>query len=164
MSLDGIPGVTPAFDLFVQEVRLYHRDFPELNRLLRGVESSDRMIAWAVVDAVSDFNGTPHFTSLKMEDLLQINQRSLLLRMTTIALLESVGLLQTRNHLNYSDGGLNVGVNDKTPMIMGWLKYYKATTEQMKQRVKVALNIQGILGMAGVNSEYWAINSTYAAY
>ena len=164
MSLEGIPGVTPAFDLFVQEVRLFTRDFPELNRLLRGEESSDRMIAWAVIDAVSDFNGTPHFTSLKLEDLLQLGQRSLMLRMTVIALLESVGLLQTRNHLNYSDGGLNVGVNDKTPMIMNWLQYFKGTAEQMKQRVKVAINIGAILNSGGVASEYFAINSTYAAY
>jgi len=164
MSLEGIPGVTPAFDLFVQEVRLFTRDFPELNRLLRGEESSDRMIAWAVIDAVSDFNGTPHFTSLKLEDLLQLGQRSLMLRMTVIALLESVGLLQTRNHLNYSDGGLNVGVNDKTPMIMNWLQYFKGTAEQMKQRVKVAINIGAILNSGGVASEYFAINSTYASY
>jgi len=164
MSLEGIPGMTRQFDLFVQEVRLFMRDFPELNRLLRGEESSDRMIAWAVIDAISDFNGTPHFTSLSLEDLLSLGQRSLMLRMTVIALLESVGLLQTRNHLNYSDGGLNVGVNDKTPMIMNWLQYFKGSTEQMKQRVKVAINIQGMLGQSGVHSEYWAVNATYAAY
>jgi hypothetical protein len=46
------------------------------------------------------------------------------------------------------------------------LKYYKASTEQMKQRVKVALNIEGILGTSniGVHSELWAVNSTYAAF
>lgn len=151
---------------FVQMVRGYIRDFPELNRIVAGEESSDRQIAWAVLDALADFNGTPHLTAYSLEDLLQRNQHALLLRMTVIGLVESVGLLQTRNHINYSNGGINVGVNDKTPLLMNWLQYFKASTDQMKQRVKVALNIEGILGPSnsGVHSELWAVNATYAAY
>ncbi len=166
MSLQGIPGITQTTRDFVQLVRGYLRDFPELNRIVTGEESSDRQIAWAVLDAVSDFNGTPHFTTMTLEDLLQRNQHALMLRLTTISLLESVGLLQTRNHINYSNGGINVGVNDKTPLIMNWLQYFMSKSEQMKQRVKVALNIEGILGPSnsGVHSEYWAVNATYAAY
>jgi hypothetical protein len=164
--LQGIPHMGRPFKDFVQMVRLYMRDFPELNRIVAGEESSDRQIAWAVLDALSDFNGTPHFTSMTLEDLLQLNQHALLLRMTTIALIESVGLLQTRNHINYSNGGINVGVNDKTPLLMNWLQYFKSFTEQMKQRVKVAINIGGILGpsQSGIHSELWAVNATYAAY
>lgn len=163
MAIQGLPGMSQSFRDFVQMVRFYTRDFPELNRIVSGEESSDRQIAWAVLDALSDFNGTPHLTSMSLDDLLCRNQHALLLRMTVITLIESVGLLQTRNHINYSNGGINVGVNDKTPMLMQWLKYYKATTEQMKQRVKVALNIEGILGPSnvGAHSEYWAIHGSY---
>jgi hypothetical protein len=158
--------MSPMFRDFVQAVRLYMRDFPELNRIVAGEETSDRQIAWSVLDAMSDFNGTPHLTQYILEDLLQRSLHALLLRMTVISVIESVGLLQTRNHINYSDGGLNVGVNDKTPMLMNWLQYYRSFTDQMKQRVKVALNIEGILGPSnsGVHSELWAVNSTYAAY
>lgn len=165
-KLQGIVGMSDTFKGFVQMVRLYLRDFPELNRLVAGEETSDRMIAWAVLDAVSNFNGTPHFTSFTLEDLLQRNQHHLMLRMTVEAVIESVGLLQTRNHLNYSNGGINVGVNDKTPLLMQWLQYFKATTEQKMQRVKVALNIESILGVgnSGVHSEYWAVNATYLSY
>jgi hypothetical protein len=166
MSLQGLPGMTQTTRDFVQMVRGYIRDFPELNRIVAGEESSDRQIAWAVLDALADFNGTPHLTAYSLEDLLQRNQHALLLRMTVISLVESVGLLQTRNHINYSNGGINVGVNDKTPLLMNWLQYFKASTDQMKQRVKVALNIEGILGPSnsGVHSELWAVNATYAAY
>lgn len=164
--LQGIPRMTPEFRSFIQTVRLYMRDFGELNRIVSGEETSDRQIAWSMLDALADFNGTPHLTSYSFEDLLQQNQHALLLRMTTITVIESVGLLQTRNHINYSNGGINVGVNDKTPLLMKWLQYYKAFTDQLKQRVKVALNIQGILGPSnsGVHSELWAVNATYAAY
>lgn len=164
--LDGIPGVTDTMRKFVQMVRLYTRDFPELNRIVRGEESSDRQIAWSVLDALSDFNGTPHFTNVSLEDLLNRNQQALMLRMTIISLTESVALLQIRNHINYSTGGINVGVNDKAPLLLSWLQYYKSYTDQLKQRVKVAFNIEGILGPSnsGVHSELWAVNATYAAY
>lgn len=166
MSLEGIPNMTDAFKGFVYSVRDFMRDYPELNRLLRGEESTDRQIAWAALDAISDFNGTPPFTELSIDFLLSKQQAALIRRMTVVALLESVGLLQTRNHLNYSDGGINVGVNDKTPMIMQWLNYFKSTTEQRKVQVKVALNIEGILGYGntGLHSELWAINATYIGF
>jgi len=165
-ALQGIPQVSDVMRAFVQMVRLFTRDFPELNRLVAGEESSDRMIAWATFDALSRFNGTPHLTSLTLEDLLQRNQHHLLLRMTTESLIESVGLLQTRNHINYSNGGINVGVNDKTPLLLNWLQLFKSITEQKLQRVKVALNIEGILGPnnSGVHSELWAVNATYLSY
>lgn len=166
MSLAGIPGVTPQMATFVEAVRLFLRDHAQLNRLIAGEETSDRQIAWSVLDAVSDFNLTPNMTNYTLEELLQQNLHSLLTRMTVISVLESVGLLMTRNHINYSTGAINVGVNDKTPLIMQWLQYYKANTEQMKQRVKVALNIQSIMdaGQGGVHSEYWAVNSSYLSY
>jgi hypothetical protein len=118
------------------------------------------------MDAMADFNGTPHFTSWGLETFLQKQQQALLTRMTTITLLESVGILQTRNHINYSNGAVNVGVSDKTPLIMNWLQYFKSSTEQMKQRVKVAVNIESILGpgSVGVHSELWWINSSYIGY
>ena len=49
---------------------------------------------------------------------------------------------------------------------MNLLQYYKAFTTQQKQRVKVALNIEGILGpsQSGVHSELFSVNATYAAY
>lgn len=165
-ELQGIMGMTDQFKAFVQNVRVFIRDFPELNRLVAGEESGDRFIAWAVLDALSNFNGTPPLTSTSLDELISRGQTHLLTRMTAEALLESIGLLQTRNHINYSNGGINVGVNDKTPLIQNWLQYFKSTTEQKMQRVKVALNIEQILGPSnsGVHSELWAVNATYLSY
>ena len=165
-SIDKIPGVSTTTRKFVQMVRLYLRDFSELNRLIKGEETSDRMILWAVKDAVSLFNGTPNLTNFTLEELLQRNQQHLMLRLTVISVIESVGLLQTRNHINYSTGGINVGVNDKTPMLMNWLQYFKSTTQQQMQSTKVALNVESILGAGevGAHSEYWSTNSSYLSY
>jgi hypothetical protein len=165
--LQGIPRMSPAFKDFIQMVRLYMRDFGELNRLVKGEETSDRMIAWSILDALSLFNGTPPFLgTFSLDDLLAQNQQSLLLRMTTCTVIESVALLQTRNQVNYSAGGINLGVNDKSPLLMKWMQLYKASTDQLLLRVKVAMNINGILGPShpGVFSEIASVNATYAGY
>jgi hypothetical protein len=165
-ELQSVYKFSPAMDAFVPMVRAYLRDQPELNRLIAGSESSDNFLAWSVLDAIARFNGTPHFTMLSLEDLLQLQQHSLLLRMTVETVLESVGMLQTRNHLNYSNGGINVGVNDKTPLLQSWLQMFSARNDQMITRVKVAINIGYILGPEnqGVHSELWAVNATYLSY
>lgn len=165
-QLQGIEGMSDNMKAFVQATRDFVRDHPELNRLIEEKESNDRFIAWAVLDAISRFNGTPHFTRLGLDDFLAKNLQHLLLRLTVITLLESVGQLQTRNHINYSDGGINVGVSDKTPLIMNWLQYFNATASQALQRAKVAMNIEGILGPhnVGVHTELWAVNASYLSY
>ena len=166
-KLQGVKAMSPVLQSFVQTVRLFMRDHPELNRIVAGEESSDRMIMWAIVDALSDFNGTPPFIgTFQLEDLINANQQNLLTRMVVCSLLESVGLLQTRNHINYSNGGLNVGVNDKTPLIMNWLQYFQGTVEQKKQRVKTTMNINQILGPnnTGLHSELFAVNASYLSY
>jgi hypothetical protein len=165
-QLQGIEGLSDTMKAFVQMTRDFIRDHPELNRLTAGQETGNRLIAWCVLDALSRFNGTPHLTNYTLDDLLGRNQHHLLLRMTVTALLESVGQFQTRNHINYSSGGINVGVNDKTPLIMQWLQYFRASTDQLMQRVKVAMNIEGILGPGntGVHSELWAVNASYLMY
>lgn len=165
-QLQGIAGMSDNMKAFVQVTRDFIRDHPELNRLISGNESGDRFIAWAVLDALSRFNGTPHFTNMSLDDMLNKNLQHLLLRLTVMTLLESVGQLQTRNHINYSDGGINVGVSDKTPLIMNWLQYFGSTTSQMLQHAKVALNIEGILGPhnVGVHTELWAVNCSYLSF
>jgi len=163
----AIPGMSQTMRDYVQMVREYLRDHEHLNRLVRGEETTDRMIAWATLDAISDFNGTPPMIgTFWLEDLLGLGQQALLLRMTVITILESVMMLQQRNHVNYSDGGISLGANDKTPLLMNTIRYLRGMTEQMKVRVKVQLNIEGILGPAnaGVFSEYFAVNSSYGAW
>ena len=134
----GLSPSIPGFDVPVQQlintVRLYLRDYPELNRLIRGVEHSDRMIAWAIADAIDDWNSTPPL--IPPAQLTNFPSKSLLLRGAVISLLESIGLLMTRNHLTFSDGGIQVGVSDKTPLIQSWLQLIGNRYEEKKQRLK----------------------------
>ncbi len=144
----------------VEQVRLFVRDYPELNRLVKGKESSDRMIAWAIQDAVDDWNSTPPL--ITYVDALTHPSTSLLIRGAAIALLQSVGILQTRNHLSYSDGsGVSVNSSDKAPVIQSWLQLFMNYYEQKKKQMKIALNIEGAWG-GSVHSELILVNAYYA--
>lgn len=161
----GLGPVVPSLPIpvqqFISTVRLYLRDYPELNRLIHGQENSNRMIAWAILDAIDDWNSTPPL--IPAVDLMNFPSKSLLLRGTVVNLLQSVGLLQTRNHLTFSDGGIQVGVSDKTPLLQSWIQLLGNQYEEKKQRLKVAINIELGWG-AGVHSEYLWTNGFYGGW
>ena len=165
-GLDGIPGVSETFNSFIQTVRLFTRDHPQLNRLVKGEESSDRMIAWAILDFLSDFAGTPPpLGYFMLEELFDMHYQSFALRGTVVALMQSVGILQTRNHLQFSDGGISVGVSDKAPMLLQWIRDFQNKYEQEKTQRKVSLNIAQMLGtFSGTHSEYFFVNGWYGIY
>ena len=154
------PSNNIALQQFVGLVRTFLRDYGELNRLITGEEHSDRLIAWAILDALEDFNTTPPMTAYQ---LTNFPSKSLLRMGAVINLLESVGLLMTRNHLTFSDGGIQVGVNDKTPLIQSWIQLFTNKYEQKKDRLKVALNIENGWG-GGVHSEYLWTSGFYGGY
>jgi len=68
-TLEGVSGISDTMRAHTQLVRTFMRDFAELNLLIRGEESSDRMLAWATYDFVSDFNSTTPFTGIGLEEM-----------------------------------------------------------------------------------------------
>lgn len=161
-QLQGLNQPTmAALESHIQGVRLFMRDFTELNLLIKGEESSDRMIAWASMDFLSDFNGTPPFSGYSLDDLWSRNLHSFAVRGTVISLLQSLMILYNRNNLQFSDGGISVGINDKAPMIQAMLGLLQSAYEQQKRQVKTALNIEQILheDTSGVHSDYLALSS-----
>lgn len=162
MDIDSssLPKADLELNAMANQVRAFMRDYAELNRLITGVESSNRQIVWAIFDALDDFNTSPPFTGFT---LMNFPSKHLLVRGTVISLLESVGLLQTRNHLSFSDGGLQVGVSDKTPFIQSWIQLFRNSYEEKKMRLKVAYNIESAWG-GGVNSEYRFINNFWGEW
>jgi hypothetical protein len=155
----AIPNASARMNEMIAYVRTFLRDFPELNRLTQGYENSPRMIAWAIIDALDDWNSTPPF--IGTATIESFPSKSLLCRGATIALLESVGLLQTRNQLTFSDGGISVSVSDKAPLIMNWLQLFKQSYEDKKSRFKSSANVEMAMDGSGTFSEYFIINGIY---
>ncbi len=156
----GPPASNLRLAQYVQMIRMFMRDYSELNRLFVGEEHSDRMITWAVLDALNDINTTPPFMNFTLDSF---PSPYILMRGAVISLLESVGLLHTRNHLTFSDGGIQVGVSDKTPLIQSWIQIFTNKYEQKKKDMLIALNIEQGWG-GGMHSEYMWTNGFYGGW
>ncbi len=153
--------VSPLFAAHIQAVRLFMRDFAQFNLMTDGEENSDRMIAWATLDFLSDFNGTPPFTMMRLQDVYNRQLQALAVRGTVITLLQSINLLMIRNYLPFSDGGISVPMNDKAPLIASTLQLLQSAYEQNKRMVKTAMNVELLMdtGPSGVLSDYSSLQS-----
>jgi hypothetical protein len=150
----GAKGITLV--QFIQKIRKFMRDSPYLNRLTEGYESSDEDILEALEDAIDDFNQTPPF--IGKFNLSNPPPWSILKRGVVICLLESVGLLTTRNSLPFSDGGIQVQTN-KAPELISWLQIFRNIYEEKKIRYKTSVNIENAFGVGAVSSEYTLVNT-----
>jgi hypothetical protein len=101
-----------------------------------------------------------------LEQLFAQHYQAFALRGTVVALLQSLSMLQTRNHLQFSDGGISVAVSDKTPVLQSIWRDFQSKYEQEKMQKKVSLNIAQILSTTsvGVHSEYQFVNGWYGIY
>ena len=159
-QVQAAPQLPKKMAQVIAIVRTKLRDFPELNRLIEGHETSDKEIALAAMEAIDDFNTTPPILGTYNFD--NFPSMSLLIRGTLVHVLESVGLLQTRNHMVYSDGqGVQVSVSDKTPQLIQWMTLFSNQYEAKKVRLKKALNLRGALNLEGLSSEYRYIDGLW---
>ena len=156
-SVEAVPRLPPSMSAFVQEIRAYMRDYPELNRLTEGEENSDRMIVWAIIDTLEDFNSSPPPITLPFEQI----PKSILRYGVVSTLLESVMLLSTRNQLAYSDGGINVNL-DKTPLLMQMQNMLRQLYDLKKREFKISKNIEG--GYGSISSEYYLLSGFYGVW
>lgn len=144
-------------DDFIPEVRAYLRDFPQLNRIISGEESSNRMIAYCAHLAIDEFNTTPPLTRFSISNF---PSRMVLLHYTICHLLTSVGILKSRNRFQYSDGGWSSDTEQQDTSYMNWIQLLRGQTKTQAQNLKIALNIEGGWG-AGIGSDYGWINCWY---
>ena len=161
MATQGVvngPSTDSAIAPLIRSLRTYLRDNPATNKLLDTEESDDRFLAWALLDALDDINNSP--PPLRY-GLANFPYPSLLIRGAAITVLESVGILQTRNQLNYHDNGVPTGVSEKTPLYQAWLNMLRSQYEQNKMRWKISQNICQAYGQGGLHSEYWALSGMY---
>jgi hypothetical protein len=143
--------------MFVQEVRDYIRDFPELNRLISQEETSNRLMAFCVWLAIDDWNTSPPLSSHGVSDF---PSRVILLLLTIIYILQSVGILKSRNRFTYNDGGFSVQTETQDESYLRWIQLFRSQVDSKVTRLKVALNIAGGWD-AGVGSEYGWIHGWY---
>jgi hypothetical protein len=153
----------PLMREIVENVRFFMRDYAELNRLTKGKDHSDRHVMWAVLDTLSDWSSTPPFLGYGLQSIFQMGWQGLFVRGVAISLLESLHFLHLRNFVSYSDGGVNIQV-ENPQLIQAAMQLLKNDYEQKKQRVLIASNIErAFQSGVGVSSEYLFINSFWGS-
>lgn len=161
-SLTAIPTASQRMNQLVHMIRTYMRDRMELNRLIAGEETNDRLIAWAVLDVLDDWNTTPPF--LAAIGLSNLPSISIVRDGVTARVLESAAMLQMRNHLSFNDGGISVTVSDKGPQYLAFAQYLWNRYEQKKGAFKSSQNIELAMDGSGVPSEYFLLNASYVQW
>lgn len=136
-------------------IRRFMRDAPQLNRLIKGVENSNEDIMLAIDLCISDFNQEPFIGRFDFQNPPPFH---LLLKGTVIQLLESKGLLESRNSISFNDGGISIGA-DKDQRTQTWLAHFVNQYETKKDKYKIARNIEAAWGNS-LSSEYVLINNS----
>lgn len=144
-------------ELRKRQVRTYLSDFPFMNRLLGIEESDEDMMELAIDMSIDNFNnaetpttsfGLSNFPSLKI-----------LIYGAVLEILQAKGILYSRNRLNYSDGGIQISVNDKAPEYMQWARAIQQTYDRLVMNKKMEINMSYAWG--GVPSEYATVDYWY---
>jgi hypothetical protein len=131
-------------------LRLFLRDTPETNRLIRKQESDDAMLLFALEMTISDWNSTSPF--IDRVDINNYPSLYLLMHGAVIQILKTQGIYQARNELSYQAGGSSFMRFNKSAPYMNWMINLANDYETKKRNMKIAKNIQN--GWGGVASEY----------
>ena len=135
----------------ITKVRNFMRDHGTVNALTWGEETADSIIDLCIDMTVDDFQWTTPFIGQYTLD--NFPSLYLLIYGTTINVLRSAGILQSRNNLNYSDGGITVASSDKTPLYQSWSDRFYSDYELKKKNLKKQINASQ--AYSGIPSEYY---------
>lgn len=149
------PSQSKAMEIFRKQLRLFLNDTPELNRLIRQEETDADHLDLAINMAIDDYNITSPPLAFAYID--SFPSLYLLMHGSAIQTLKMAGILQSRNELNYSSGGVTVRTFDKTRNYQSWITMFMQDYERKKLNFKISQNIGSAMGF-GIHSEYNIIN------
>ena len=124
----------------ITKVRKFVRDSKELNRLFENeYENTDNQIESAIEWCIMDYNVTgPILDTVTLETF----PNDYLLCLGSICyLLQSAAVGQSRNRINYSDGGISVNISDKAQDYIGLANMFTNDYERKKIEFKRRQNL-----------------------
>lgn len=125
----------------IDQIRLYYGDLPQFNRLIEGTEVSDEKIKMATQLWIQHFNQQPPILN-EAYTATNFKNYMVLFDGVIIQLLKITGIIQTRNFLNFNDGGVSFTVNDKGGEYMQWMQTLLMQHAQDVRELKKALNAE----------------------
>lgn len=122
---------------------------------------SDTDIINYINTALNDINGEPPRTEFRIVYFAQKYGTNILVEGAIIFALIADGLLQLRNQVDYSDGGLSIAMFNKTTIYQSWVGFLLQTYMTSKQNIKKSCIASSInSGFVGISSDfaYWGSN------
>lgn len=131
------------------EVREYIGDFAPNNYLIDGEEMSDTFIELCMSLAVEEFNA---IAPLSMYNLSGFPSKAVLLQGTLWKAYDGKAALLARNTMAYSDGGLQVPLEERSELYANIAAKFGQQFMQSARTLKTNLNMES--GWSDVGSDY----------
>ena len=125
----------------LDDFRLFIGDQPEFNRLIEGTESSDAKIKLAFRLWLNNFNNSPPVTDIKYT-FENFPNYFIAFEGVMIQTLVMNGIINTRNFLNFNDGGVSFTVNDKGQSYLQWISTFMNKHQSEVSNVKAGINAE----------------------
>ena len=132
-----------------EEVREFINDKIENNHLLDDVEFTNTRINLAMEVAVDRFNMLP---PIGKTDVFSFPSKTVLMYGTLWALFDGQAAMLARNHMSYSDGGIQIPVEERMALYRELAVSYLQVFESSGKAIKVEQNFED--GWGGVSSDY----------
>jgi hypothetical protein len=137
------PVLTP------EDVREHIKDKAEANHLLDGVEFDNTRIDLAMQVAMDKFN---MIIPISMVNIYTFPNKTLLMYGTIASLFEGQCALLARNHMSYSDGGINIPIEERMQLYQSLAVAYGQSFDMSSRAIKLQRNIEDGWGI--VDSDY----------
>lgn len=140
---------TGDYPLSPAEVRTYIHDFSDQNHLIDGEEFSDEGIQLAMRMAAGDYNLIPPLSNLAPSQFPNV---TLLMYGTLGHLFLGKAAHLARNTMSYSDGGLQIPVEERAELYLTLGNQYMAQFKESGAKLKLQMNMES--GWGSVKSDY----------
>lgn len=144
-----LPAILQKSIVTPMDIRSFLADTIGNNHLLDDVEFDDARIWLAIRMAISEYNELPPVSRVTAEIFPGL---STLIYGTCYHLFSGQSALAARNQMSYSDGGLNVPIEERYGMYQQLSQYYGSLWSQAAKLTKAHRNIES--GWEFVFSDY----------
>lgn len=131
------------------EVRMFLADSISNNHLLDDVEFDDQRIYLAMKMAISEYNEIPPKTSVIARDFPGL---STLMYGVCYHLFNGQSALAARNQMSYSDGGLNIPIEERYGLYLQLAQSYQVMWRKAAEDTKAHQNLES--GWGYLHSDY----------
>jgi hypothetical protein len=125
--------------LTAQEVREYTSDYAVNNYLIEGEEMSDTFIELCMTLAADSFNSITPIGNVGVQNF---PSKAILLYGTLWHAYAGKALLLARNTMEYSDGGLQIPIEERAQLYQGLASGFQSQFMEAGTKLKIQLNME----------------------